>query len=895
MISGPKLLLVFSIPAALLLLAGACFGQPRVVATYPPNGAERVPANAILMFAFDRPTAKHAFYSVADITAGGGLITTSPDRWSPQGDTLYITPLDPLPFGHFFSMKLTLVQDADSTIYSNPTYYREEYYFSTAAQSQVERVQAGNVNLALTPDVTLPVSIPVRELAGTDVSFTSARVQFLPFEVVANTGPTPLDASVMPLYEYTVPLSTFLRRNGVASLTAPVMLPGAIARAISRGVLGVRLTFYGTDETASAVVVDACFRVDPATVACHQASVLPAIASDVLVLSATLEWPLHGAVIAAGDTILPRAVVTGNGTGAFRAAFYMDGDLIAIEEGYMEAGRPVEVAMRGPLPTRRLGEHRLQFQVEAPQPFAANPVSFVCAPPPIGLEPPTWQTPQPPPVTPGRFRGSVTWLAEGRSGFRGEDPSAVGWGAWSGAYDLGPTRRIEAVASMRLRFDDVGNGRGTPHNLKVRYSAPNASLEWSDAPPQGASETPLFMSPVPRRSAQASWRGTPLGDLDGYLALESHPISAAGPIREAQSDLYAARLGRSWLKNRARTLLYLGYTHEDATPGGIETQTRTRAIYGGMGTFDLPGTWTLLADAATVRHRAIAGVEEGRSRTGWRGELQGTALGFTALAQAFSYQPALATALNPYALSDRRGGYARLTRAVWKWRVFGSFRSEEPAARDGLVPIVRVQTGSFGGRLELNQDSWVTPSIVRVTHHGANTDLTENRLATEYTVSEPLGGRTTARFDVAFLDDAMRVATKRRVVSGSLLTTRKHPGRVVSTLALGIEQNRVSDLHLTDTTIQGSFEARWEAVVGRLLLTPFLAGSSRNYQLLGTREDRYAARFQAVFLRVPGLGENAVSLEGRVDRVQHRTPSRPSDLDGSVQLTIGQRFGVGGL
>jgi hypothetical protein len=894
LISGPRLL-ALSIPAALLLLAGACFGQPRVVATYPQNGAERVPSNAILVFAFDRATAKNAAYSVADITQGGGLITTLPDRWSPQGDTLYITPLDPLPFGHFFGMKLNFVQDTDSTVYGNPAYYQEEYYFSTAAQSQVERVQAGNVNLALTPDVTLPVSIPVRELAGTDVSFTSARVQFLPSEVVTNTGPTPLDASVTPLYEYTVPLSTFLRRGGAASLGAPVTLPGSLARAISQGMLGVRLTFYGTDETGSQVVVDACFRVDPTSVVCHQASALPAIASDVLVLSATLEWPLHGAVVAAGDTILPRAVVTGNGTGAFRAAFYMDGDLIAIEEGFMEAGRPVEVTMRGPLPTRRLGEHRLQFQVEAPQPFAANPISFVCAPPPHGLEPPTWKVPQPPPETPGRLRGSMTWLADGRSGFRGEDPSAVGWGAWSGMYDLGPTRRIEAEASMRLRFDDVGNGRGTPQHVKLRYSSPNASLEWSDAPPQGASETPLFMSPVPRRSAQASWRGTPLGDLDGYLALESHPISAAGPIRASRSDLYAARLGRSWLESRVRTLLYLGYTHEDATPGGIETETHTRAIYGGMARFDLPGTWTFLADAATVRHRAIAGVEEGRSRTGWRGELQGTAAGFEALAQAFSYQPSLATALNPYALSDRRGGYARLTRAVWKWRVFGSFRSEEPAARDGLIPVVRVQAGSFGGRLELNQDSWVTPSIIRVTHHGANTDFTENRIATEYTASEPLGGRTTARFDVAFIDDPMRVGTKRRVAAGSLLTTRRHPGRVVSTLALGIEQNRSSDLHRTDTTIQGSFEARWEVVPGRLLLSPFLAGSSRNYELLGTKEDRYAARLQVTFLRIPGLGENAVSLEGRVDRVQHLAPSLPRDLDGSVQLTIGQRFGVGGL
>ncbi|HMI30770.1 MAG TPA: Ig-like domain-containing protein, partial [Candidatus Limnocylindrales bacterium] len=653
------------VSGALLLFAGASFAQaPRVVSVYPPDGATRVPANVVVVFVFDRPTAKHSISSLADYSAGGALVTRNADRWSPAGDTLYITPSAPLEFGHLYGMKLNLVQGADSVLY-NDTFYPQVYYFTTAATASVERVM-GNVNLSLTPDVTLPVPVPVRELAGTDVAFTSVRVQFLPSSIVDNAGPTPLDASVTPIYEYTLPINIFLRRSGAASLVAPVTLPGAVARTIPQGVLGVRLTFYGTDETSSPVVVDAVFRVDPATVTVHQGSVLPAMATDVLVQSATLEWPLHGAVIAAGDTILPRAVVTGNGTGAFRAGFYMDGDLIAMEEGYMEAGRPVEVTMRGPLPTRRLGEHRLQFQVETPQPVSANPISFVCAPPAHGLDPArAWNTPPPvppAPAAPSRLHGSSTWLAEGRSGFRGQDPSAVGWGALNGAYDLGPTRRIEAEVSMRVRFDETGNGRGTPQHMKLRYTAPRASVEWSDAPPGSASETPLFMSPVPRRSAQAALKGTPLGDLDGYVALTSHPISSGGPIREPESDLYAARLKRSWLKDRIRTTLYAGYTHEDATPGGVETSTHTRAIYGGMGFMDLPGTWTALADLATVRHRKIEGVEEGRSRTAWRTEVRGAAAGFDALAQGFSYQPSLATALNPYALSDRRGGYAELRR-----------------------------------------------------------------------------------------------------------------------------------------------------------------------------------------------------------------------------------------
>ncbi len=112
--------------------------------------------NIGMVFGFDRPTLKHVAYSIADLdpSSGGGLISTAPDRWSAAGDTLYITPLAPLAFGHLFGMKLNLVQATDSTFYTNPTYYNQVYYFTTAAQARVERVQAGNINLSITPDVT---------------------------------------------------------------------------------------------------------------------------------------------------------------------------------------------------------------------------------------------------------------------------------------------------------------------------------------------------------------------------------------------------------------------------------------------------------------------------------------------------------------------------------------------------------------------------------------------------------------------------------------------------------------------------------------------------------------------------------------------------------------------
>src|SRR6266705_1466863 len=115
------------------------------------------------------------------------------------------------------------------------------------------------------------------------------------------------------------------------------------------------------------------------------ALVTPAIASNVVVQSAFMEQPIPGAVYAAGDTVRARAVVTGIGTGPFRAVFYLDGSAVAMEEGYMELGRPVTVEPRGPIVSRRIGEHRLQFVVESPQNVAAQPMTFLCVPPPSGL------------------------------------------------------------------------------------------------------------------------------------------------------------------------------------------------------------------------------------------------------------------------------------------------------------------------------------------------------------------------------------------------------------------------------------------------------------------------------------------------------------------------------
>lgn len=865
-----------------------------MISVYPSDGMDRVPADATIQWVFDQPTAKSAIYSIVDLAPGGGIPTTLPTQWSALGDTMLVKPLAPLEYGHLYGIKLNNVQDTSGTWWDDR--YYPTTYFTVIAPAKIERVSPANVGIAITPDVPMPVNIPVRETANTDAWFRSVRVQFLLSPQIAyfnsSSEPDTLDKYVQSIYETTQPLSSFLPRHGVANLQAVANLPDAVARNIPQGQLGMRLTFYGDDEVGFPIALDLVYRLDPTTVETHSASVVPAMASDLLIQSVVLESPVHGMVVAAGDTILPRATVIGNGTGGFRGAFYLDGALVAIEEGFMEAGRPVTIEMRGPLPTRRFGEHQLQFQVESPQLVAANPVSFTCAPVANGLAPDPWTKAkaQDEALPPSKLSGAVRWTAQGNSKFGDQEGSAVGWAGWRGGYTLSQTRRLETDFTFRLRFDDTGNGSGKPQYLSLRYVGPSGTLEVSDAAPAKAAETPLLMSATPRRSAQAKLTKTPLGEVSAYMALASHLISSGGSgVNATESDLYAARISREFSGGRGRASLYGGYTHEDETPSG----TLRRSIYGGMGTYRLAEACSLLADAATVYHRAVEGISSGRSRTAWRAQFTGRKAGIQGTAQAFSYQPELATALNPYALSNRRGGMGEIAGSLWKWRFFGNFRSEQPQERAGLEPIVVVNRSSVGGSLELNPQSWVTPSIVRVTHRGANIEYVETRLATELSTAERRGGHTSARFDIATMEDERRPNTRRRISSGSIVTTGSSSDHLCSTLAAGVEWDRNRDLDLANTTLQGSFELRWEAVPGKLLIAPFVDASQHDYSQQGTRESRYAARLQIAFLRVPGLRENAVSLEGRVDRLKRFEPLESTTTDGSVMLFVGQRFGVG--
>jgi len=690
-------------------------------------------------------------------------------------------------------------------------------------------------------------------------------------------------------------------RSGSARLTVPVTLPVSLARTAATGRLGLRIVYQGVDETGYPITFASNSSLTLSTppdtlLAMSPALVMPQIAANLVVQAAYLETPLPGATFAAGDTVRARGVVTGIGTGPFRAVFYLDGTPVAMEEGYMETGRPVTVEPRGPIVSRRFGEHRFQFVVESPQNVASQPVTFLCVPPAHGVMMPAKEvvgddsvaTPRPP----SALQLGGTYMLVGKSEYRDEDGSGIAWSAWDAKYGVSKTASLQTNVLWRLRMDDPENGTAAPEQFKIRYEGTNRALEWGDVTPNVARDAPLFASALPRRSAQVSLTETPVGKVEGFIALDSHPRSAAGPILTVSSDLYAGRVTRSFAEDRFLASLYGGYTHDDPTPGSVDSVTTASAVYGGMGRVGFAGDWSLLGDVATVRHKAIEGVDPGRSRTAVRSELKGEVAGFAAKAEGFRYQPDLQTTLNPYAISDRRGAAAELARDVSQWRFFAGFRTEKPEEAVGLAPVVSVDRWTFGGQLKLNQVSVVIPSFVRIEQRGDNTEYTMSRVAGELVVGEALGGQTSAKIDLTKIDDAKGVNASRFVGSGSVVITRKHTDTITSTISAALEHDEAKDLNLTDQTIQAAFELRWEAIKGKLLVTPFATYYDRDMGSINLDQRQISGRLQISILRVPKLGENALSIEGRVDNYQESGTNETDSTEGAFQISFGQRFNL---
>ena len=893
-------LAVLAVALAATLLAWktapASAAPPAQIATIPRDGATHVSPNVRLAIVFDQPTGKSGSFSVADLDSSSGLVPLLTPTWSALGDTVYLTPAQPLTFGHLYGMRVNLIYATDLVTAGIDL---PVVTFRVIARALLEPIPAGSdfSSVTLVPGVPTAVGVNVRERNNTSATLTSARADFY-------AGPLPpghYGFTVVPLRSITIPFRAVIPRLGSARLNVPVTLPPDLARQAADGIMGFGLTFEGMDEVGLPVTLQAISGtvvspIDTVTVVAP-AQVVPAMASNLTIQSIAVERPLPGAAYAAGDTVRVRAVVTGFGTGSFRVLVTMDGDAVAMENGYMESGRPVTIEPRGPMPSRRLGEHKLHVIVEWPQNVAARPITVVCMPPPSGIAPPptpaeaeTLRTVEPP-RPPSAFTLDATYLALGKSEFRDEEAAGLAWSAWRAHYTISKTAELTANATWRLRMDDPQNGSGSPEQMDLKLAVKDGSVAVGDLAPSLAADAPLLASPVPRRGGEVEWRGTPLGTLQGFLALDSRPRSAAGAIDQPRSDLYAARLARGFVSGRVEAALYGGYVHDDPTAGAPDSVVRTQALYGGSGSARLGESWTLGADLVTVRHRTIEGIEPGRSRTAVKGALHGVVAGFETNADAFHMAPDMATTLNPYALSDRKGGSAGIARDIANWRFFGGFRREQPVD-EGDAPTVRVDRWNFGGKLKLNQVSWVTPEFIRLQHHGAATHLRESRAATELVIGEQYEGQTRGRIDLALFEDDMAENARRLVTSGSLISTRRHKAGVTTTISGGVEVNEFQDLDLTDQTIQAALEIRYEAIPGVFLVTPFVSWLDRDWDTLERREEHLATRLQLTWVRVPHLGENALSVEGRFDRINLKSPAPDDSNEWGVQVSFGQRIGI---
>ena len=876
---------------------GARASNPQVLDSYPRDGGNHIPPDAVLYYVFDQPTLKVGIFSVADLDSSTlPLLNLNAPVWSALGDTVFLKPVTPMTRGHQHGMLVNLVVAVDSTASVDVGGVR---YFRIFPWPKIERnpKDAAFSSVTLVPGTPIPVVANVRELNGDGVTFTTATIEFWDSESQTLSG----GAGPAPLLTTTVPVMQTLPRAGSARLTAPVTLPTSLAATAASGRLGLRIVYQGTDETGYPITFASNSSLTLSTppdtlLAMSPALVVPAIAANLVVQAAYLDAPLPGATFAAGDTVRASGVVTGIGTGPFRAVFYLDGTPVAMEEGYMESGRPVTVEPRGPIVSRRFGEHRFQFVVESPQNVASQPITFLCMPPAHGVIMPVSEVvgddsvaaPRPP----SALQLNGTYMLVGKSDYRDQGSAGIAWSAWDAHYDVSKTASLRGNVLWRLRVDDVENGTAAPEQFKIRYEGTNRALEWGDVTPNVARDAPLFASALPRRSAQVSMTHTPVGDVEGFVALDSHPRSAAGPILTVSSDLYAGRISHSFASDRLFASLYGGYTHDDPTPGSVDSVTTASAVYGGMGRVGLAGDWTLMGDVATVRHRAIEGVDPGRSRTAVRSELKGDVAGFTAKAEGFRYQPDLQTTLNPYAISDRRGMAAELARDVSQWRLFATFRTEQPEEAVGVAPVISVDRWTLGGQLKLNQVSVVIPTFVRIQQRGDNTEYNMSRVAGELVVGEALGGQTRARIDLTKINDAKGVNTGRFVGSASLVTTRKHSDTITSTISAALEHDESKDLNLTDQTIQAALEIRFEAIRGKLLITPLATYYDRDMATINLDQRQISGRLQISILRVPKLGENALSIEGRIDNYQETGVNETSSTEGGVEVSFGQRFNV---
>ncbi|HET7904634.1 MAG TPA: Ig-like domain-containing protein, partial [Candidatus Eisenbacteria bacterium] len=312
--AAPAILLLLIAAAIVSMAAGPAAAAPiRIVSTYPPNGADRVAPEAELYVVFDQPTAKSGIFSVADFDSGafGVILTLNAPRWSASGDTVYLKPTSPMQYGHRHAIQVQTILAPDPANNGGPY---PIINFIVAPRANVVRIGPPDLfaSVTLVPGVATPITVGAREIAGTAAYFTRARYRFYVGEQIDLKG----SFSVVPIEQGETFVSFQIPRLGTAQFTVPVTLSRNAARAAGRDPLGVELTLEGYDETGLPTAFSVTSRIgtssmSDSTLFLTRGLVTPALGAQIAIGSVFLESPLPGTTVAAGDTIRPRAVVTG--------------------------------------------------------------------------------------------------------------------------------------------------------------------------------------------------------------------------------------------------------------------------------------------------------------------------------------------------------------------------------------------------------------------------------------------------------------------------------------------------------------------------------------------------------------------------------------------------------
>jgi hypothetical protein len=101
-----------------------------------------------------------------------------------------------------------------------------------------------------------------------------------------------------------------------------------------------------------------------------------AIGGPLAVTTATIVFPVEGTIVSNGEGVYPRALLGMSGSGTVTGAWAVDGAPFDRFTATTNAGAPLEIRARAPIPPTPWGEHRLSLIVDSPRLPEAPSVRF---------------------------------------------------------------------------------------------------------------------------------------------------------------------------------------------------------------------------------------------------------------------------------------------------------------------------------------------------------------------------------------------------------------------------------------------------------------------------------------------------------------------------------------